>query len=834
MNEMTAVIMAGGQGTRLRPLTSNQPKPMVPLANRPMMEHVIRLLAKHGFEDVVVTLQFLPTVITNYFGDGEGWGVRIKYVTEESPLGTAGGVLNAERHLDNPFVVVSGDALTDIDLADAAGFHRENQAAVTIVLKKVPNPLEFGIVITDENHRIVKFLEKPGWGQVFSDTINTGIYIIEPEMLDFIPDDRPYDFAKELFPDLLEKEYPLFGYVADGYWCDVGNLEQYVGSHKDILDGLVEIEIPGHRMDENVWIGDGVELDDSVELSGKVLIGNHVKVEGSTKLREYTVLGNNVVVKRGNFLHRSVIMDNSYLGPSCHIRGSVIGRNCDVKKGVRADEGSVIGDDCLIGDEAIINPDVLVYPFKTVDSRATVNSSVIWESRGARSLFGRRGVSGLINVDITPEKALKLGMAYGSTLPVDSQVVTSRDGTRSARIIKRAFMAGLNATGVHIRDLEVNAVPVNKFTVDSYNNEGGVDFRTFDRDPQWIQINFFDEESLDLDQGARRKIEGIYNRNDFRRAFLNELGEIFYPARAREAYVQSLGEHLDFELIRARGFKIVLDYNYGAGSFILPGLLGKLGCEVMSLNAYTDESKTMTSRPPVEKSLSKLGEVVKSFSADLGFLFDNGAEQLHIVDSEGKPLSDMQMLAVVLELLTRREEGGIVAVPVNEPSLVEQIAEARGFEVIRTRADRSSLMSAAYSRGVVFAGSSEAGFIFPDFIPTFDAMMSMGKVLELLASEKETVKDVLSKTPPFSIMQSEVFTSWDDKGMVMRALLEKHQGGDLDSTDGIKLHRGKGRWLLILPDEEEPVLHLYAEGEDVEDCRRMLEQGEKEIENMTA
>ena len=208
--------MAGGEGTRLRPLTSNQPKPMVPIVGKPCMEHIVELLKEHGFEDVIVTVAFLPQAIRCYFGDGESLGVNISYSVEETPLGTAGSVRLATRRLDEPFLVISGDALCDVDLGAMLAAHRERGAAVTIGLKSVDNPLEFGIVVTDEDGRIERFLEKPSWGQVFSDTINTGIYVLEPEVLTHVPDDGPYDFSKELFPLLLEMGRPLYGHVFDG------------------------------------------------------------------------------------------------------------------------------------------------------------------------------------------------------------------------------------------------------------------------------------------------------------------------------------------------------------------------------------------------------------------------------------------------------------------------------------------------------------------------------------------------------------------------------------------------------------------------------------------
>src|SRR5665811_1540190 len=211
--------------------------------------------------------------------DRSSLGMRIEYSVEETPLGTAGSVKNAESVLDDTFIVISGAALTDFDLTAIIDFHRRREALVTIALKSVENPLEFGVVIVNEHGRIERFLEKPGWGEVFSDTINTGIYVMEPEVLNLIPDDRPYDFSKDLFPQMLENGFPLYGFVADGYWTDVGNLEQYLAAHRDILDGLVDVNVPGHKLENNVWLGDGAEIDESVSLSGPVLIGNNVKIE---------------------------------------------------------------------------------------------------------------------------------------------------------------------------------------------------------------------------------------------------------------------------------------------------------------------------------------------------------------------------------------------------------------------------------------------------------------------------------------------------------------------------------------------------------------------------
>src|SRR5579872_2230653 len=287
---MKAVVMAGGEGTRLRPLTSNQPKPMVPIVGKPCMEHILELLRDHGFEDVVITVAFLPQAIRSYFGDGESLGLNIEYSVEESPLGTAGSVRLASDRLDDTFLVISGDALCDIDLGKNVEFHREKGAAVTIGLKSVENPLEFGIVVTDDEGRVERFLEKPSWGQVFSDTINTGIYVLEPEVLRHVPTDRPFDFSKELFPLLLEMGRPIYGYVCEGYWQDIGNLDQYRQANFDALDGKVDLNISGLKIRGDVWLGEGVEIDDVEGVEGPAFVGNYTTISPDASEGPYSVL----------------------------------------------------------------------------------------------------------------------------------------------------------------------------------------------------------------------------------------------------------------------------------------------------------------------------------------------------------------------------------------------------------------------------------------------------------------------------------------------------------------------------------------------------------------
>jgi mannose-1-phosphate guanylyltransferase/phosphomannomutase len=824
-----AVIMAGGEGSRLRPLTSNQPKPMMPLVNLPMMEHIVGLLRRHGFEEIVVTLAFMPNAIRTYFGDGSEFGVRMVYATEEQPLGTAGSVRNAMDELDERFLVISGDVLTDIDLAKIVSFHDERKAMATIGLVAVENPLEFGIVITRQDGSIERFLEKPTWGQVFSDTINTGIFVLEPDVFDYIPAGQPVDFSSEVFPKLLADEQPLFGAVASGYWEDVGTLEAYVRAHKDALDGRVALDIPGFRLEHGVWLGEGAEIHPDAVIDGPAVIGENCRVEAGARLGEYTVLGSNVRVRDGADLERVVIHDNTYLGQNCRLRGTVVGRACDLRTNVRCEEGVVLGDECFVGDNAVLGAGVKVYPFKTVETSAVVNSSIVWESRGARSLFGREGVSGLANVDVSPELATKLAMAYATTLKKDSTVITSRDSSRSARMLKRAMMAGLNAAGVNVLDLEVASVPVTRFLTRQPGAVGGVTIRLLEDNPQAVTIRFFNANGLDLSEDGQRKIERLFNREDFRRVLPAEIGDIGFPPRALEQYAVALETTVDVDLIQSSKPKVVVDYGYGSTSFVMPNVLAKLGADVLAVNPYASTTGVLDYQRHAHAE--NVARLVRASGSHLGAAIDPDGEHLTLIDDEGHVLTDTEAVLALLELVADHLLGDTVALPVTVTRQAEALAAAHDKKVRYTKISNRALMDAASEPGIGFAASLDGGYILPGFLPSFDAAATLVKVLELLARHEQRLSTIVHELPKVHMAHESVVTPWEQKGTVMRSLVELTKDRELELVDGVKVLHEEG-WALALPDPEEPVTHVWAEADSDGDARRLAQEYARRIRQL--
>jgi mannose-1-phosphate guanylyltransferase/phosphomannomutase len=817
---MRAVVMAGGEGTRLRPLTSNQPKPMVPILGKPCMEHILELLRAHGFEDVVITVAFLPQAIRSYFGDGENLGLNIEYSVEESPLGTAGSVRLGSDRLDETFLVISGDALCDIDLGKIVEFHKEKGAAVTIGLKSVDNPLEFGIVVTDDDGRVERFLEKPSWGQVFSDTINTGIYVLEPEVLRHIPTDRPYDFSKELFPLLLEMGRPIYGYVCDGYWQDIGNLDQYRQANFDALDEKVRLNVSGLKIRGDVWVGEGVEIDDVEGVEGPAFIGNYCTVSPDASVGPYTVLGPGTTLRERGRVSRSVIDAACYIGRSASIEGAILGRGCDVRAHARVHEGVAIGDQVTLGDQSVIYPGVRIYPYKEVESGAQIHESLIWESRGTTRIFGKDGVLGLINVDLTPEVALRFGAALGTALKRGARVVASRESAPAYRMIKRALISGLNSTGVHVADLRTLPAPVGKHLLKTQGYDAAFHVGAASSDPEAVQIRLFERPGIALSSSLQKEIEKHYTRQELRRVPFGDVASISYPARARESYASDLLSDLDVDAIHARGFRIVVDYGYSAGSYVLPLVLGPLGVEAVTAHAF--ESDAASGPVRLHETIQQAKRLVAAVNADFGAVFDRSAERIYLIDELGREVPPEQALLLYLRLISSTGRRGKIVVPINTTSQVEGLV-GEGIEIVRTPVSLPDLTRTAAGEGVLFAGAVGGGYAFPEFLPAYDAIASLCKLLELLAPVQRPLSELVGELPRPTLIQKQVQCSWALKGVVMRVLNERFSAANVDLTDGIKIFDDRG-WTQVLPDPDEPLIHIYAEGGSEEASAELEEE----------
>jgi mannose-1-phosphate guanylyltransferase / phosphomannomutase len=829
---MKAVVMAGGEGSRLRPLTIGRPKPMVPIVSKPVMGHILDLLKRHGITEVVVTLHFMPEMIQSFYGDGQSLGMKLHYAIEEMPLGTAGSVKNAQEYLDEPFLIISGDAVTDINLQQVVDFHESRRAEATLTLFRVPNPLEYGVIITDGEGRITQFLEKPSWGEVISDTVNTGIYVIDPAVLDLVSEGVPTDWSKDVFPQLLAANRRLYGYVAGGNWTDVGDIGEYMRATAEVLYHRVQTEELGRHIGGDIWCGEGVEIAPDAQLYGPIYLGPEVKIKGGVIIHGPSVVRDYTIVDNRAHIDRSIIWRNSYIGEAAEVRGAIVGRQCSVKSRSVIFEGVVLGDNSIVGEGAVLHANVKVWPEKEIEPGATVKTSIIWGARGRRVLFGRFGVTGVVNVDLTPEFAAKMGAAFGASLPKGSKVTINRDPHRSPRMIKRAVISGLPSAGIHAEDLRSMPIPVARYYTRASGAAGGVHVRLSPFDRRVVDIRFFDGGGRNLSKSVERSIERIFFREDFRRVYLDDIGTIDYAPQVVETYTHGFLQAVDSDAIRQAGFRIVVDYAYAPTAEVLSPILTKLAVEVIPLAAHADGEKMSVSMDEFDKALRELSLISGALQSHLGVRLDVGAEKVFLVDNEGHYVPETTAAAAMASLALRADPGSTVVVPVHMPSIFEHIASEHGGRIVRCKVDSHDLMSVSADEAAVLGADGTGNFVFPHFQAVIDGQMAVVKLLEFLAKQKTNLADVVRGLPPFHVSHNEVSCPWEAKGTVMRLLNQQYKDRRAELIDGIKILLGEGEWVLVLPDPDYPRFHIYAEARSEHEARDVADRYARIVEGL--
>ncbi len=801
---MKAVIMAGGEGTRLRPLTCNRPKPMVTIINKPVMEHIIELLKKYDIKDIAVTLQYMPDIIREYFNDGKELGVNINYFVEESPLGTAGSVKNAEEFLNETFIVISGDALTDIDLKEVIDYHVYKGSMATIVLKKVDIPLEYGVVVTDNDGRVTKFLEKPSWGEVFSDTVNTGIYILSPEVLKYFEKKEVFDFSKDLFPILLKEKKPLYGFVSEGYWCDIGDLIAYNQAHKDVLDRKVRISIPGEEIKEGVWVDYGTEIDESVLIQAPCIIGNNTRVRKDCKIGSYSVIGDYNSIGERSSIKRSIIWKNSIIDKNVQLRGNIICNKVHLKDGVSAFENSVIGDGTIIRSNVTIKPNIKIWPDKMIDEGTEVNSNLIWGSKFTRTIFGNRGIAGEVNVDITPEFASKLGAAFGAIFKGKAKTGISCDDSNSAIMLKTSFIAGLQSSGMEVFDFGVMLLPITRSAIRFYRVDAGIHISTSAEDPARLFVDFLDKDGSNIDRAIEKKIENAFGREDFIRCEGDCIKSVNVITDYSRFYLQNVINSIKNKSL---SFKIAINSSSCLISDTVSGLLKEIGCEVEATDLKLINTRIMR-QSLSSNEIKFFTSHVKMSHFDLGVSIEDTSEKMMLVDNKGRIVTEDMFIALISIIFLRTVNGGTMVVPISASHIVEKIASDNNGNVIRSKTSTQEIMKN-------ILGIKDKSEMFDQFTMHFDAVAGLVRILDFMKLNNYMLSDLVDMIPDFYINRKEVDCPWDSKGKVIRQIIEEKRNDNIETLEGVKIYQDDG-WVLVLPDAEAPVFRVISEGYSAE------------------
>ena len=749
------MIMAGGEGKRLRPLTCDQPKPMARLCGRPVMAYILDLLEDSGVREAAVTLRYLPNAISSHFGEQYG-GVALSFYEEEQPLGTAGGVRNALSSGfslgDDVLLVISGDALTDIDLQEAERFHREKGAAVTLVVTQVDDPREYGLVDFDSEGRVRGFIEKPGWSQAVPDLANTGIYLLSPGVLEKIPEGREFDFAKDLFPLLLEQGEPVYAYATDRYWCDIGDLNSYVSCQRDILTGRVRTRLRtegGMHCEEEPPRG-------SFELIPPVYIGRNVRIGAAAVVGPFAVLDDGCQVGNSARIKGSVLLPSSYAGDRSSLSGALLCHGASVHRGASLFEGAAVGADSTVGDHATVRPGVKIWPEKRVEA-GTILSDHLRSGRGTPTLFDDNGVTGETGVELTPELCARFGAAVGS-LSRGERIAVGCSHDRAAAAFRLALISGILSTGGQVWDFGACIEPQFDFFVNFGHLHTGVYLSGGPKSA----LRLVSLGGLPAERSAERAVESCLSGGDFVRASWDCVRESTDMSGMRQLYRQELvslaPDGLSGMECQVRGS----DYE---SVKLLDSVLDTLGC-----------------LRPEEGLRLHLGA---------------GGRRLSLYDPEAGYVWPDQVLA--LNCLLTMEQGGNVSLPCDAPACLEALAERYGCRVLH------------YVSCPADTSDARARRLAANQLWVRDGLMMAVRLLSAMKRSGRTLAELVEKLPGFATA-SRVIPCQGNPGKALRRL---EQTGRERVGEGARV-RTKNGVVFVRPAKLGRSLVLTAEAADME------------------
>jgi len=752
---MKAIIMAGGEGTRLRPVSLNAPKPMVRLFDQPVLTHALNLLQKNGIHDACLTLRFLPQVIIDHFGDGKAFGMNLTHQVEDTPLGTAGSVAACRDFIgDDHALILSGDAVCDFDLAPCMDFHLKRRADVTIVLYAHPEPLEYGLVMTDADGKVERFIEKPPWSQVFTNRVNTGIYILSPQVLEAIPTGVSYDFSKDLFPKLLAEGKRLYATEAAGYWCDIGSPEAYLQCGIDALEEKLTLDFGAERRGQSLWAHSPVPP--GVTIQGACYIGKNVVLEAGATLGPYAIIGENSHIAAGASVIRSMV-DGAFIGRDVRLDGAVVGRGASVRQGAILYEGTVIGDGTIVGAGAVLDPKVRIWPGKEIEAGSRVSENLVTgQARSGLRFTGSGAIRGEAGVLLTPEACFAIGSALGA----EGRVGIGCSGEAASRLAARSLACGVAAVGGLALELDSTFEAAASFAADLYGLDRTVFVRQLDAA---LHLRVYSRRGLPVTREEERKIESVLRAGDLRRKGGRHTGDMTAATGTLEAYISAAATWGDFG--EAPRFAVHVRGGGGANRAL----------------------KQALSRMDVPLATHNWGVPV--------FETARGGMLLRAEDEEGHTLETEHLLAILV-MLECEAGAKAIAVPYAAPIALDTLAAGFGAKILRLGRDpgaQNLYYRRPYLRDGVFAACRLAG---------------------TMAASGESLHAISQRAPTFRTVRKEVQIQ-GDRAEVMQKLAAGLEKDETELVEGVRVPVGAG-WVHVSPASGRSVLKIHGEGTNME------------------
>ena len=759
---ISAIIMAGGEGTRLRPLTCDTPKPMVPVLGKPVLSYAIQLLQRHQITDVCITIQYLPEKISKVFGSGVKEGVRLHYHREKGPTGTAGGVLQAtkgRRHPRDTVVILSGDGLTDCNLTEALAFHKQKKALATLVTKRVREPLEYGVVLMDDNGLIKRFVEKPGWGEVYSDTVNTGIYLLEPEVLSYIWEGKLCDFGKDLFPMLVEQKKDVYAYVTDAYWCDIGDQNAYIRAQGDLLHGRV-------NLNTGALISETACLDQEAIIDGPCYLGPGARIHAHAHIEEGSVIGQNVSVGSYARISRSVIWEDASVGDGARVNGSVVCRGAQVKRDASMHEESALGDGAVLGVKASLEMGAKVWPGKRTDPYVRVTENLVWEGAARLRIY-----AGQVELS-DPAMACLLAASFASAMDTD-RIALAHDGSADGTALYTVLIGALFAQGVTPVLLEEVMLPVLRHAQRMLDIPAGLFV-------YGKRVELLVNNGGMLSRADQRKVEALFVRQDYARPFAKNGQLPEYLPEATAYYIGSLLNSHKKEKQTALHVAVLVDH----AAYITPvqrvlqsaGIRARVTCNKLSLKKW-----------------------------ETGFILSNHGNTATVFDTQGTPDEADQALI------------GFAALP---DGVGEWVLKMDASASIETLAEHRKATTRRVSSSVEVWANHLLEADRRQFDMQFDGIYRMLQICRLLQEKGTSLRGLLASLPPLRRVTEKFFCNLPERGKLLSAVAREETNAILNG--GLRIVRNDG-WLTVNPDEKEPEMIVVGESATMEAARELCD-----------
>lgn len=823
---MQAVILAGERGAPLYPLTARQPRAMLPLAAKPVVQYQLELLKRHGITEALLCLQVMPETFENRFGDGKELGMSLRYHREQAPLGTAGAVRAvSDRLIGDAILVLNAHVLTDADLTRLIEAHQKRDAAVTMLLAYVPEPSRYGVVLTDAEDRITAFAEKPRPGEIASDAINAGVYVLRRDILRRMPPDTEYSFERQLFPQLLAEGVPMYGVVAEGrYWRSISTLTDYQRAQADVLERRVEADIAGSQIREGVWVGADTQVHPTADLRGNIFVNHHTEIARDARISGIVSIGSRCRIGEGAIIEDSIIWRGTVIEPGAVVRGCILGDNGLVRAGASVQPGTVVGADTVIASV------VAKLPTRGDIQRAAIK-------------FGTDGWRGIIADDFTVDNVRLVSQAVcdwvnGSDLPGKGSLVVGYDRRAQSEVFAKAVaqVAQANGLKVLLSDRECSS-PVVSFACRYFGAAAGIMITASHNPPQFNGLKIKAHYGGSATPEMVAQIEGQLRQLLMSGAAPRFTRDDIPTSDLAAPYLAHCARFVDLTRVREAGFKVVVDPMHGSGADYLSGILQAAGVDVTEIRSERNPVFGGINPEPIASNMQALFDAVTGTGADVGICLDGDADRLGACDSQGNFVDCHRIFAVLLRHLYEEKgwRGGVVRT-VSTTRALDKLCARYDIPLTETPIGFKYICEKMLTDDILIGGEESGGIGVKNHLPERDGVLMGMLLLEAMAAKRkrleDLIEDVFAEVGRHEYTRTDLHPPQEKMHGIIAALQgfkeQEFAGGKIAQVvrkDGTRLDFDDGSWLLLRPSGTEPVVRVYAEATTQERARELVDRG---------